>query len=233
MLNRWASVCAAAILLTAVVVSCSTEPKPLPEIPSIVLGPSAATFDGTVGGSDPAAQAISVTNGGGGTLTGLAVGTISYGPGASGWLTASLSPSTAPASLTLQATTGALPAGSYTATVPVTSATAENSPQTVSVIFTLTDAPVPLIVLSPSTQTFTATQGLGNPSPQTVSITNGGGGSLTGLAVGTITYGAGASGWLSATLNTTTAPATLTLQPTTGSIVAGTYTATVPITSGV
>jgi hypothetical protein len=69
-----------------------------------------------------------------------------------------------------------------------------------------------------------------------VTITNGGGGTLSGLGVGTITYGAGATGWLQApTLNTTSAnpSATLTLQPVTGALTAGTYTATVPVTSAV
>src|SRR5207244_434301 len=70
-----------------------------------------------------------------------------------------------------------------------------------------------------------------SPASQAVVVSNIGSGTLSGLAIGTITYGSGASAWLSATLNTTTAPATVTLQPTTGSIPIGTYTATVPVTS--
>lgn len=107
---------------------------------------------------------------------------------------------------------------------------------TTSWAFTTAADPVtpPAIALSGTALTFNATPGGANPAAQTVSVTNSGGGTLSGLAVGTVAYGAGASGWLQApTLNSTSAPATLTVQPVTGSLAAGTYTATVPITSGV
>ena len=209
-------------------VSVSTIPSP-----AIGLSSTAVTFNAQVGGADPAAQAVQVTNSGGGTLSGLAVGTITYGAGATGWLTtASLGGATAPTSLTLQPTTGSLAAGSYTATVPITSGVATNSPRTITVTFTVAANP-PVIALSPTSVSITATAAGGNPAPATVNITNTGGGTLSGLAVGTITYGAGASGWLAASLGTTTAPTTLSLQATVGSIAAGSYTATVPVTSGV
>ncbi|MEQ1911351.1 MAG: CARDB domain-containing protein, partial [Vicinamibacterales bacterium] len=198
--------------------------------PVIGLSASALTYGATEGGANPSSQVVNVTNSGGGTLSGLAVGTITYGSG-SGWLQGTLSGTTAPATLTVQPTTGSLAAGTYTATVPITSGVATNSPQTVTVTFTMA-SPSPTIGLSASALTYGATQGGANPSSQVVNVTNGGGGTLSGLAVGTITYGSG-SGWLQATLSGTTAPATLTVQPTTGSLAAGTYTATVPITSGV
>jgi hypothetical protein len=91
----------------------------------------------------------------------------------------------------------------------------------------------PAINLSPTSLTFSATTGGGNPAAQTVNVTNSGIGTLSGLGVGTITYSAGASGWLSASLNVTTAAATLTVTPVTGSLAPATYTATVPVTSGV
>ena len=54
---------------------------------------------------------------------------------------------------------------------------------------------------------------------------------VTALTIGAIRYGPGASGWLAASLSSTTAPATVTVTPTLGSLGAGTYTATVPVSS--
>jgi hypothetical protein len=209
-----------------------------PAPPRIGVAPATPTFTAIEGGANPASQTVTITNTGGGTLSGLAVGTIVYGNGATGWLgTPTLSGTTANPSvtLTLRPVTGTLAPGGYTATVPITSSVASNSPQNVSVTFTVT-APAPTITLTPSARTFTAIQGGANPSSQTIAITNGGGGTLTGLAVGTVSYGAGAAGWLQApTLSGTTAnpSVTLTLQPVTGSLSPGTYTASVPITSSV
>src|SRR5450759_4221765 len=86
----------------------------------------------------------------------------------------------------------------------------------------------PVIALSPTTVSFSSTQG-GNPNPKTVNVSNGGFGKLSGLGVGTITYGSGQpTGWLTASLSATSAPTTLTLTATTsGSLLSGTtYTAT-------
>lgn len=197
--------------------------------PAIGLSTTTINFAATAGGANPTAQTVNVSNTSAGTLTGLGVGTIVYGSGASGWLAASFNQTTAPATLTLTATTGSLLSGTYTATVPVTSGVASNSPQNVSVTFTVAAAPA--ITLNPTTITFSATQGGTSPSAQTVSVTNGGGGSLSGLSA-SIAYGSG-SGWLAASLNQTTAPATLTLTPTLGSLTANTYTATVTVSSTV
>jgi hypothetical protein len=106
--------------------------------PSIVLGATALAFTAAPGGANPAAQTVAISNGGGLPLTGLAVGAISYGAGASGWLQApTLSGTTAPATLTVQPLTGALAAGTYTATIQVTSGVAGNSPRTLTVTFTV------------------------------------------------------------------------------------------------
>ena len=197
----------------------------------IALAPGSATFSATVGGANPAAQTIAVTNSGVGALGGLAVGTITYGASeTTGWLTATLNQATAPATLTLQPATGSLAAGTYHATVPVTSAAASNSPQTVAVTFTV--AAGPAIGLASTSLTFTATAGGADPASQPIAVTNSGGGALTGLAVGTINYGSG-SGWLTATLDSTHAPATLTVHAATGALAPGSYTATIPVTSPV
>jgi CARDB/Fibronectin type III domain len=110
--------------------------------PAIALSSTSLTIAATVAGPNPAAQTVDVENGGGGTLGGLAVGPIAYGAGQpEGWLAAALDGPTTPATLTLQATIGTLPAGTYSAVVPVTSPVAANSPVAVSVTFTVA-APV-------------------------------------------------------------------------------------------
>ncbi len=90
-----------------------------------------------------------------------------------------------------------------------------------------------LIALSPTSVNFSSTQGV-NPDPQKVNVSNAGIGKVSGLAVGTITYGSGQpTGWLAASLSATSAPTTLTVTATSGSLATGTYTATVPVTSSV
>ncbi len=106
--------------------------------PSITLASAALSFNATPGGANPAAQTVAISNGGGGTLSGLAIGTISYGTGGTGWLQApTLNSTSAPATLTVQPVTGSLAAGTYTATLPVISGVASNSPRNITVTFTV------------------------------------------------------------------------------------------------
>lgn len=201
-------------------------------VPIIALSATSIGFDASVGGASPAAQTVTISNAGAATLSGLAVA-VTYGAGQpAGWLsTATLSTTTAPSTLTLRPTVGVLTAGTYTASVAVTSAVANNSPQTIAVTFVI--ATSPSIGLSQQTVAMTATTGGVNPAAQTIAITNTGTNTLTGLSAA-ITYQAGQStGWLNATLNTTTAPTTLTLQATVGPLGAGTYNATVSVASPV
>jgi hypothetical protein len=200
---------------------------------TIELTPASRSFTATVGAS-PAPQTVDITNGGTGPLSGLGAN-VSYAAGQpAGWLALTIGGSTAPATLLLTPSTAALAAGTYHATVSVTSPMASNSPRTLAVTLTVTPpAPSPLIVLSASSRSFSATQGGANPAAQSVQVTNGGGGTLSGLAR-SITYQAGQpAGWLTATLSGTTAPSTLSLSAATGTLAAGTYNASVAITSAV
>ena len=106
-------------------------------VPAVGLSKTSVSFSALTGGANPTSDTVSITNAGGGTLSGLSVG-ISYA-GGSGWLNASLDVTTAPATLTIQATTGALAAGTYTASVDVSAAAASNSPKSVGVTFTVSN----------------------------------------------------------------------------------------------
>lgn len=109
--------------------------------PRIVLSTSTVLFNMSISDPDPPAQDVNITNTGGGTLTGINVGPIVYGAGqAVGWLSATLSGSTGSPVLTLRPARASLPAGTYTATVPVLATNADNSPQNVSVTFVVTQS---------------------------------------------------------------------------------------------
>jgi hypothetical protein len=190
--------------------------------PSINLSASAASFTAPPSGN-PAAQIINVTNGGGGSLVGL-ISSIQYDVGqAPGWLSAVLSSTTAPSNLTLQASVAGLSPANYGATVTISSTVA--TVRTVRVTLA-----IPAIAVAPPTIAFVGDVGGAIPAAQTVSVTNAGGGSVTGLAIGTIAYTGGQTGWLTATLSGSTPTATLTLRPN-AILPQGTYTATVPVTA--
>lgn len=197
--------------------------------PSIALSASTIAFTDRATGSNPAAQVVNVTNGGSFTLAGLAR-TITYGGGQpTGWLAATLSTTTAPATLTLQATTGSLAPGTYTATVQLTSSQPGVAAQNVGVTFTVT--PQPQIGLSATAPVFGALTAGPNPAAQVIDVTNSGTGTLSNLTMSTTYTGGGQTGWLNSALNATTAPTTITLQPVTGSLPTGSYTATVTVSS--
>lgn len=126
--------------------------------PAIALSPPTLAFAATQGGPNPPTQDVTITNSGGSTLTNLSLGAITYGPGASAWLTVPVAPGStaAPsAAFTVRALTGSLAAGTYTATIPVEAAGASNSPRNVTVTFTIS-APLAgntLTVVSGNTRT--------------------------------------------------------------------------------
>ncbi len=195
--------------------------------PTIALSPTSLSFSATAGGGNPSAQNVTVSNSGGGTLA-VPTTSITYGSG-SGWLTVTESGSSAPYTLVTQPATGSLAAGTYNATVSVASSGATNTPQTYTVAFTVNAAQSPTISLSPTSLSFSATVGGGNPSSQNVTVSNSGGGTLASPTT-SITYGSG-SGWLTVTKSGSSAPYTLVNQPATGSLAAGAYTATVSVAS--
>ena len=141
--------------------------------PSIDAAPTSLSFFAAPGGANPASQAISITNSGGGTLAGLSTGTVVYSVGATGWLqTPSLSSAAAPATLTVQPMTGALAAGVYTATIPLLAAAASNSPQSITVTFTVAAPGLAVVAFAGANQTGLVGFAL-NVAPA-VRVTNGG-----------------------------------------------------------
>jgi hypothetical protein len=139
--------------------------------PRIGAAPASLTFNAV--GSTPAAQSVSITNVGGGILSGLAA-TVQYGAGASGWLTTSFNTTSAPATLSVQPNIAGVPGGNFNATISVAAAGAENSGLQI---------PVTLIVTQAFTLTISAS---GNGSGQVTSDRAG----LSGSAINcTVTAG--------------------------------------------
>lgn len=195
--------------------------------PAITLSATDVAFTGVVSQGSPAPKSVQVNNGGGGTLSQLSVGPISYN-GAGGWLSAALTTGTAPASIVFTPNTAGLGAGTYSASVTVQSPVATNSPRTITV--TLEVATAPVISIFPPSLIFTSIRTKGDPSAQALQITNGGGGTLEGLSVD-ILYQGGATGWLALTLGSTTGPTTLVARPSAAGLAVGTYQASVTINS--
>lgn len=89
--------------------------------PSIELNPASVSILGGAGGPRPPSERVLIENGGMGTVSDLAA-EVRYEPGeAVGWLAVELDSGDLPAALTLVSDIGELQAGSYDATVVVTS----------------------------------------------------------------------------------------------------------------
>ncbi len=101
----------------------------------IDLSSTRVVFSAGTGGA-PAPQTVDV-KGKNGQLTGLTAA-VTYGPGEpTGWLTATLAPSTSPATLSLSVAPGTLPPSTYSASVNVQAATPGVQARRVDVSFTV------------------------------------------------------------------------------------------------
>jgi len=123
---------------------------------SVTINLSSPTlgFYAARGGPNPPAQVITVTSDDSGALSGLTLGSIAYGPGGSGWLQLpAINSASAPATVTVQSVTGSLAEGTYTATIPVLSSTASNSPQHITVTLTVASGGIPCPVAGAPTIT--------------------------------------------------------------------------------
>ncbi len=145
-----------------------------PSPSTIALTPGNLQFTYTVGGTVPAAQTVQITNSGSGTLAWTATASAS-------WLSVSPSSGTAASSLSISVSPAALTAGTYNGNIQISSAGASNTPLSLAVTLTVTQAPASLAV-TPQALTFNYTAGAAVPAAQSVNVTNGGGGALAWTA---------------------------------------------------
>jgi len=184
--------------------------------PAIGASPTSLSFAATQGGANPATQTVSISNTGGGTLSWSASDNAA-------WLTLSPASGTGNGAVTLTATTGTLAAGSYSGAVTMSATGA--SPVTVPVTFTVATASVPpAIGASPTSLSFTATQGGANPATQTVSISNTGGGTFSWSARPSAT-------WLAVSPASATGNGAVTVSATTGILTAGSYNGNITLSA--
>ena len=150
--------------------------SPPPVVPPVIgTSPTSLSFAATQGGSSPATQTLTISNTGGGTLTWSTTENAA-------WLAVSPSSGTGNGAVTLTVTSGSLAAGTYNSTVTIQASGA--SSVTVAVTLTVATAPVPpAIGMSPTSLSYTATPGA-SPAPQSLNISNTGGGTLTWSASG-------------------------------------------------
>ena len=129
---------------------------------------------------------------------------------------------THPPTLSLSANGAGLAVGTYNATVGIASAIQGVATLNLPVQFVV--SPGPAIGLSSSSVAFNTAFGT-SPSSQTVNVTNAGGGTLSGLSASVTSGGS----WLSANLNGTTAPSSVTLSVSSSSLAAGSYNGAVSV----
>ena len=187
--------------------------------PAIGLNTTSLGFAGTVGGANPTAQTIGISNAGGGTLAWTAGDNVT-------WLTLSPSSGTNAGTVTATVNLAGLLAGSYTATVTVTATGA--TPKTVPVTLTVTGSTSGgTIGFSPANLAFSGTIGGTNPAAKTFNITNTGGGTLSWTVSDNAT-------WLQLTPasgTTTTETDTISASVTLSGLAAGTYNAIITVTA--
>ena len=189
-------------------------------MPALALSTGTVVFAATQAGAAlPVAKTVAVTSSGGGTLATPTL-SVTY-DGVSGWLDHSVTASGAGYTVTLRPNSTALTATTHTATVQVTCAGATGSP-TVSVSWEVTASSNPVIAVSPAGLAFTGQIGLPDPAPKTITLSNGGTGTLAQATVSE------SAGWLTATIsgNTITVGASVGALPADPS-----YTGTITITS--
>ena len=181
---------------------------------TLAVAPASLQFAYTVGDPAPTAQSIQVANGGTGTLSWSATAS-------AGWMSVSPASGTAPSTLSVSIGPAGLSAGEYTGSIQIVSAGAANTPVSIGVTLTVTEAPAALAV-APQALAFQYTYGGAAPPAQNLAIANTGGGTLAWTA-------AASAYWLVISAASGGAPATLTVSVNPANLAAGTYTETVQI----
>ncbi len=192
-------------------VEIGTIAAPLPAV--LALNPNSLNFLG----SNPGPLNFNVTNTQAGTLSWTATVNRS-------WLSVTPTSGAAPATVTVSVNTVGLAPGNYNGTITVTAPDATNSPQTVAVTLSVPQPVPPALGINTTCMSFAALAGAANPSPQTLSITNTGGGTLNWNAVVN-------QPWLSVSPTFGITPSPITVTVNTAALSAGTYNGTISVSA--
>ncbi len=198
--------------VTLTVSGSSSSPSSTFTVPTTPL-----TFNYTIGGAAPAAQAVNVSGPSGTSFT--------TSTGGSAWLSAT-SGGTTPATVSISINTTGLTAATYTGAVTVTAPGVSGSPATIPVTLIVAAASTSNGTLTASPSSLNFTYSIGNPAPATQSIMVGGtsGNSFTATASG--------GSWLSVSPTSGLTPGFLSVSVNASGLSAGTYSGTVTIAGG-
>jgi Malectin domain/Viral BACON domain len=185
--------------------------------PVLTLSSTAIGFNGTASGSNPAAQPVTISNSGTGTLSWTASSN-------QNWLTVSPGSGSGNGMISIGANLTGLGAGTYTGAVTVTAAGASSSPQSIAATLTVAPPSTPALSVTPGSLSFSATAGSANPTAQNINISNTGSGSLNWTASKT-------QAWLTLSSTSGSGAASITVQPLIAGLGAGGYTDTVTISA--
>ena len=191
--------------------------------PSYQVSQTSLTFSASQGGIVPAAQQVNLAS----FVPGLPFTATSSAP----WLSVSVSSGSIPVILQVVADPTNLQAGSYTGTITVATPNATPAMTVVSVSFTVQPTQPPQMTIGSPRESFGGFQG-GTAQTAQLQISNSGGGVVMFSAAATTVDGAS---WLSVTpasaSATPSAPSLLTVTADPGSLVPGTYTGAINITT--
>lgn len=147
--------------------------------PVLQVSPSTLNFIANLGGPAPAAQVLTIQNGGAGVLNWIASPSTS-------WIQLSASSGATPATLMVSVASAGLGEGTHTGQITVINLT-DSSVVTIDVVLEIGR---PVLQVNPSSLIFNANATTGNPPAQTLTIANSGTGSLNWTA-------ASSASWLS------------------------------------
>jgi glucose/arabinose dehydrogenase/PKD repeat protein len=186
--------------------------------PQLAVTPASLTFAATQNGANPGTKSLVVANTGGGSLSYSATDDAP-------WLSVTPATGSAPQNLTAAVNVSGLAAGTYTATVTVTSPGVQGSPASIPVTLTVAPPPSPpQLSVMPASLSFSGTEGGAGPAAKSLAVANTGGGTLTFTA-------SDDAPWLAVTPASGSAPQSLSVSVDTTGLAAGTYSGTVTVTS--
>jgi hypothetical protein len=185
-------------------------------LPTLNILPATLSFTAHAGEVSQASQVITIN--GGSVPIRYTASTAS-----ASWLHVTPATGSAPGSMNISVAPAGLAAGTYTGAVTVSAEGVANSPQAVFVTFIVSSKPVPKLVVSPISMSFTAQAGGKPPAGQTIAMVS------TGEAFGfKVTTGSSAA-WLSVTPGDGQTPGSITVSVNPSGLAAGTYNSSVSI----
>ncbi len=194
--------------------------------PQIVLDRTTVAFDSVPSNTTSASVVVNVTSPTR-ALNGVLV-TTTYLQNVTPWLTATLGATTTPTTVTLRASAGALPVGTYSADVVVSST---DPSQSATVRVTMRIPPPPSVILAPRTLNFGPLDPAQLSGPALLVSVSSTPTNFSGLNTA-ISYITGTN-WLTAQLSSSNAPTSLLLTPHPNGLAEGSYQARVVVASSV